>query len=75
MREVATVILAAGLAPRMGSREKQRLPIGDMTMVAPMAATYRAATQGPVIVVTEQTFHTRSPRAGALPSPTRAWVL
>lgn len=52
MHNVSVIILAAGLSRRMGDRNKLLLPIGGVPMIRHMVNTYRAFTQGPIVVVT-----------------------
>ena len=52
MRDVTTIILAAGLSRRMGAQNKLLLPVGDRPMIQHMVDVYRAATGGRVVVVT-----------------------
>lgn len=52
MRDVTAIILAAGLSRRMGGRNKLLLPINGVPMIRHMVNTYRAVTDGPVLVVT-----------------------
>lgn len=52
MTEVATILLAAGLSRRMGAKNKLLLPVGEHPMIAHMVRTYKAATDGPVLVIT-----------------------
>lgn len=52
MGEVCAILLAAGLSRRMGDRNKLLLPVAGVPMIRRMVDTYRAAINGPVIVVT-----------------------
>ncbi|MEP3675163.1 nucleotidyltransferase family protein [Sulfitobacter sp.] len=52
MVEVCAILLAAGLSRRMGDRNKLLLPVAGVRMIRRMVDTYRAAINGPVIVVT-----------------------
>lgn len=52
MHDVATIILGAGLSRRMGTDNKLLLPVQNRAMISHMVAIYRAATDGPVMVVT-----------------------
>jgi len=52
MVEVCAILLAAGLSRRMGDRNKLLLPVAGVPMIRRMVDIYRAAINGPVIVVT-----------------------
>ncbi len=52
MGDVCAILLAAGLSRRMGARNKLLLPIGGMPMIRHVVNAYRAAIDGPVVVVT-----------------------
>ncbi|SOH93340.1 molybdenum cofactor cytidylyltransferase [Monaibacterium marinum] len=52
MHRVATIILAAGLSRRMGAHNKLLLPVNGLPMVRHVVQQYRAALDGPIIVVT-----------------------
>lgn len=52
MRDITAIILAAGLSRRMGGRNKLLLHINGVPMIRHMVDTYRAVTDGPVLVVT-----------------------
>lgn len=52
MRDVTTLILAAGLSRRMGARNKLLLAVGGVPMIRHMVSVYHAATGGRIIVVT-----------------------
>ena len=52
MREVTTIILAAGLSRRMGAQNKLLLPVRDVPMIRHMVGVYRAATGGRIGFVT-----------------------
>lgn len=52
MAELTAIILAAGLSRRMGARNKLLLPVHGVPMIRHVVATYRAAIDGRVLVVT-----------------------
>ena len=52
MHDVSLILLAAGQSSRMGTPNKLLLPVGEMPMVRHVALQYRAAFDGPILVVT-----------------------
>lgn len=52
MRDVAAIIVAAGMSRRMGECNKLLLPVGGVPMIRHMVTVYRAVTTRPVLVVT-----------------------
>ncbi len=52
MREVAAILLAAGLSRRMGQQNKLLLPVGGMPMVRRVAEAYLTVIDAPLTVVT-----------------------
>lgn len=52
MRDVAAILLAAGLSRRMGQQNKLLLPVGGIPMVRRVAEAYMAVIDTPLTVVT-----------------------
>ncbi|SEW32738.1 molybdenum cofactor cytidylyltransferase [Cognatiyoonia koreensis] len=52
MYSVAAIILAAGQSQRMGGANKLLLPVAGQPMIRHVVKCYRAAIDGPIIVVT-----------------------